>query len=269
MYLGIDIGGTKTLAVVLDENGVIVERDKFPTPDNYDEFLIELKNKIEDFECKDFIAAGVAVPSTKINRETGVAVTFGNLSWVDIPIASDISEIANCPVMIENDAKLAGLSEAMLLKDEYSKIMYLTLSTGVGYAIIDKKEIDIEAGDGGGRTILINRNGEELPWEDVASGKALFTKYGQMAKDIDDKNIWREYCHEVAEGLVSLIGIFQPEVIVIGGSVGTHFEKYGDILTEEVAKYDIPKVIMPVILGAQRPEDAVAYGCYDLVKKKY
>jgi len=51
--------------------------------------------------------------------------------------------------------------------------------------------------------------------------------------------------------------------------VGTHFEKFGDLLEGELKKYDLPLINMPKIIGASRPEDAVVYGCYDYAKENY
>jgi glucokinase len=62
MYVGVDIGGSKTLIAVLDDDGVIVEQVKFPTPEGYDAFLNEVSKTLSDLRTKDFRAAGVAVP---------------------------------------------------------------------------------------------------------------------------------------------------------------------------------------------------------------
>jgi predicted NBD/HSP70 family sugar kinase len=50
MYLGIDIGGTKTLIATLTNEGVITEELKFPTPKNYDEFLKELEANLDNIK---------------------------------------------------------------------------------------------------------------------------------------------------------------------------------------------------------------------------
>lgn len=47
MYLGIDVGGTKTLVASLDDSGVILAQQKFPTPQDYQEFLAELSPSIQ------------------------------------------------------------------------------------------------------------------------------------------------------------------------------------------------------------------------------
>jgi predicted NBD/HSP70 family sugar kinase len=171
MYLGIDIGGTKTLVASLTNEGVIIESSKFPTPKVYPEFLRQLAITIANLSTKKFIAAGVAAPG-KLDRETGVVKAFGNLPWKDVPIRHDVQALTNVPVVIENDANLAGLSEAMLLK-HYACVLYVTVSTGIGTGIITKQQIDPEFADSEGGHILLEYKGKLQMWEQFASGQAI------------------------------------------------------------------------------------------------
>src|SRR5436309_2342744 len=107
MYLAIDIGGTKTLIATLDDNGKILEKVKIPTPKQYGDFISQVQKVFEDLSPKNLIATGVGVPATIIDRENGVAIAFGNLSWENIPLQNDIGHITKTPVVIENDAKMA------------------------------------------------------------------------------------------------------------------------------------------------------------------
>src|SRR3954471_8146732 len=109
MYLGVDIGGTKTIVAVLDDRGAITERVKFPTPKKYVDFLAGLKKAVAELEVQDFKAAGVGVPG-RLDRKRGQVIRLGNLSWQNEPIQPDCEKILSCPVVIENDANLAGLS---------------------------------------------------------------------------------------------------------------------------------------------------------------
>jgi len=72
MYLGVDIGGTKTLVACFDDEGVLQEEVKFPTPSNYNLFLKELANVVDKLSTTEFRAAAAAVPG-KIDRERGKA----------------------------------------------------------------------------------------------------------------------------------------------------------------------------------------------------
>lgn len=268
MYLGVDIGGTKTLAAVLDTNGVIVKKAKLPTNPDYQAFLTELQQTIAEFGDYDFRAAGIGMPVTDFDRQHGVGIVFGNLPWVAVPIQRDIEKIANCPVALENDAKLAGLSEAMLLK-QYSKVLYVTISTGIGTALIVDQKIDTNVGDSGGAGLLLQHRGKLQPWEHFASGKAIVRRFGKKAKDIHDEATWHTIVHDWSRGFLELIAIMEPDVIVIGGSVGTYFSRYHALLEAELKQYETPLLTIPPIVKAKRPEEAVLFGCYDYAKQSY
>ena len=269
MYIGIDIGGTKTLLASLTDEGVIAEEIKFPTNQDYDNFLNDLKTNYLKLQKQDFKAGGLAVPATIMDRRQGLAESYGNLAWHHTLIQHDIESIINCPLIIENDAKLAALSESMLLKDSYHVVLYLTISTGIGYGLVTNGVIDSHIGDGGGRTIMIDHNGQWTPWEDFASGKAIVERYGKKAKDIDDENTWRQISHDISLGLIELIAITEPEVVIFGGGVGNYFERFSKFLQADLKSYQIPLIKMPKLLKAKRPDNAVIYGCYDLAKQVY
>ncbi|HSW80469.1 MAG TPA: ROK family protein [Candidatus Saccharimonadales bacterium] len=267
MYLGIDIGGTKTLVASINNEGVITQRHKFRTPKHYSEFLAELMTALEELEHKEFIAAGVAAPG-KIDRERGVVIAFGNLAWTNIPIRHDLEKIIHCPVVVENDAKLAGLSEAMLIK-EFRKVLYVTVSTGIGTGLIVDQQIEPNMADSEGGQILLEHGGKLEPWEDFASGRAIVRRFGKKASEIEDKKTWQIIAHNIAIGLIDQIALMQPDAIVLGGGVGSHYDKFGAFLREYLAEYQNPLFTVPIIKQAERPALAVLYGCYDIARQRY
>lgn len=265
--MGVDIGGSKTLIAVLDDDGVIVERQKFPTPANYDTLLGDADKVIADLKHRAFRAAGVAAPG-KIDRREGVGITFGNLPWSNVPIQADFEKLLACPVVVENDANLAALSEAMLLPD-YEKVLYVTISTGIGTGFAVNRTISTAYADTEGGHMQLEYQGKLVSWEDFASGRAIVDRFGKRASELEDEKAWRRLAHDWARGFIELIAIMQPDIIVIGGSVGVHFNKYGDFLKAELNTFHNPMIPIPPIQQAGRPEDAVIYGCYDLAKAKY
>jgi|SRR5688572_6960566 predicted NBD/HSP70 family sugar kinase len=268
MYVAIDVGGTKILVATLDNNGVIQQRLKFPTPKNYDVFIRKLTDTVAYLSTKDIIAAGIGIPG-RIDRKRGLGVGMGNLNWKNVPIEKDVKKILHAPTIVENDAKLAGLSEAMLLKDKYNKVLYITLGTGIGTALIVNQEIDPNYADAEGGKILLEHKGKLQEWEDFASGRAIMRIFGKPAREITSERDWKAIAHNICLGLIDMIAIFQPEVIVIGGGIGRYFEHYGPYLKKELKKYETPLIPIPPIREAQRPDDAVLYGCYDLAKSRY
>ena len=269
MYLGIDVGGTKTLLAVLNNHGEITESRKFPTASNYNHFLLEVRHAIAHLNHTEWQAAGVGIPTSRFSRTTDVAYRFGNLPWKNVHVQHDLEKLLHCPVVLENDAKLACLSEAMLLRERYSRVLYVTISTGIGYALTVDGVMDTNIGDGGGRAILLEHRGKLVPWESFASGKAIVERYGKRAEDIHDEKTWQTIARDLRLGFLELIAVTQPDVIVVGGSVGTYFDRYKAFLLAYLKEHETPSLQIPPLRKAKRPEEAVIFGCYDLAKLTY
>jgi predicted NBD/HSP70 family sugar kinase len=264
MKLAVDIGGTKTLLASFDEAGILVDKVKFPTPPLYSDFLTSLASNVVKLSSPVFTAAVAAVPA-RIDRETGVGIAFGSLKWRDVPIQADLQIILHCPVRIENDTKLAGLSEA-LLTPEYNNVLYVTISTGISSAIIIDGKIDPHFADSETGQLLLEHQGQLMDWEDFASGSAIVKRFGQRVEDITDPQIWYAVARNIAIGLVDLIATLTPQLIILGGGVGAHYPKFKDRLLEELKIYENPLFAIPPIRQAVRPEEAVIYGCYELMR---
>lgn len=265
MYLTIDVGGTKILLARMNHDGQIEESIKIPTPKEYSEFKELLAENIAKITTTPWELVCIAAPG-KIDRETGVVLAFGNIDWVNVPIKEDVKNITNCEVLIENDAKLAALSEARRLSPPRKKVVYLTVSTGIGGGtvinnVLDPDLIDAEVGH-----MLFERDGQLVKWQSFASGKAIVKRFGKMASEIDDPEIWKIISRDLAIGIIDIAANIQPDIIIIGGGVGSHFAKYGEFLNSELAKYENPMVPAPEVVGAQNSEEAVVYGCYELIK---
>jgi predicted NBD/HSP70 family sugar kinase len=265
MYLAIDIGGTKTLCAVLDVGKHIVEQQKFPTNKDYRTFLQDVKNCFESFRTKNFKKCVCASPGA-IDRVAGKLVLCGNLPWEGLPLRDDIHSLLNTEVYLENDAKLAALGEAVLLP-EYRRVLYITVSTGIGGGLVIDGRLDPNALDAEYGRMLLEHEGKLALWEDFASGKAIVAKFGKRASEITDQRSWYIIARNIAIGLVDVIAATNPEVVVIGGGVGSHFSKFSEHLIEEVTLYTDKMLKVPKIVGAQHPEEAVVYGCFEYAKQ--
>ena len=267
MFAGVDIGGSKTLVATFNDGGIIAEKKRFHTPSDYTIFLEELKEVAASLQTNDFRAAGVAVPG-KIDRHRGIGEYFGSLAWHNVPIQKDVEHIFHCPIVIENDANLGAISESML-RPKDKRLLYVTISTGIGTGFVVNRELDPELQDSEGGQMAFEYHNKRTAWEDFASGRAITQRFGKKAVDIDDERTWKRIAHDLAIGFLELIAIAQPDIIVIGGSVGNYFDRFKIFLLEELRKYNNPLVPIPEFQTATRPEEAVIYGCYDLAYKYY
>lgn len=265
-YLAIDIGATKTLFAVFDTTGRLVFEYKMATNPEYQRFKSDIsaiaRNQLGSYQ---FSSVCCAVPAW-LDLKSGIALAFGNLPWQNIHIKQDLQELfSNSIIYFHNDAKLAGLSEARLLHRQYRKVLYLTISTGIGGGVIIDDVIHPDFSNFEPGQMKFQYDGKLQDWEDFASGRALHQRTGKLASEINDQAVWKDYAGLIAMGMQELLATIQPDVVVIGGGVGAHFEKFQDFLNAQLNANRNPMVPVPPIIKAQRPEEAVIYGCYDYI----
>lgn len=262
MLVVVDTGGTKTLVASFDKNGVLGDQIKFPTPKDPKEYIKLLKSTLVETYDKQSVKAIIIATPGVINN--GVILWGGgNLQWKNLNIKSELSGILNnAPIFVENDANLAGLAETRLLKNIPAQSLYVTISTGIGSGIITDGKLNYSLRNSEAGHALIEYDGIVREWESFASGKAIYKTYGQYARDITSKRIWNQIADRISRGFLAVIPILQPDIIIIGGSMGTYFEKFGDQLTN-ILKEKLPAHIpCPKFIKAKHPELAVIYGCY-------
>ncbi len=267
-YLGIDIGGSKTLIAIFDSAGKIIAEQKFTTNQDYNVFIRDLEKNVADLSTNTNIACSVAVPGL-ISRDTGVAHALGNISWKEKPIRDDLSKvIGDIPVIIENDARLGGLAEAGAVAGEYKKVLYLTISTGIGGAVIEDGKIvealqDMEVGQ-----MPLLYEGKSQTWESFASGKAITKIYGKQAAEIKDENQWQEIGERIGYGVAVCCSEMQPEVIIFGGGAGQFADKFAGSVNNYLDSHLSPLIRKPkALLGPKYGDKSVIYGCFVLLKQ--
>ena len=114
---------------------------------------------------------------------------------------------------------------------------------------------------------MFEHEGTLQKWEHFASGKAIVAKYGKRAADIDDPEAWRSIAKNIAVGIYNLCSVLDPDHIVIGGGVGSHFAKFRDFLFADLRALADPQVTIPPITQAVQPEQAVINGCIIYAKQ--
>jgi glucokinase len=261
MIITIDTGGTKTLIASYFKDGVIGKQLKFPTPKDTKEYVAVVRDTLnKEFGERKIDAVVIAIPGIIRN---GVAVWCNNLKWRNFDVGTAFKGVlGDAPVYIENDANLAGLAETRALKVQPTSSLYVTVSTGIGSGFITNGHIDPGLRYSEAGRALVEFDGVVREWESFASGQAILKTYGKYARDITSKRTWYQIADRISRGFLAMIPILQPDIIIIGGSIGTYFERYGDMLIG-ILKEKLPEHIpAPKIIQAAHPEEAVIYGCY-------
>lgn len=260
MIIAVDIGGTKTLIASFKGERAIIDKVRFPTPQNEQEFLKELRNALSHFDIEHAEALCIAAPGIISKDDT--ILRCSNLPWTNFPLQKILSDELKIPVYINNDAKLAGLAETHSLPEIPNQSIYITVSTGIGTGVITHGRIDPALANCEGGHIVLQTPEGFREWEDFASGHAINEQFGKMASEIQDPAIWKIIVDELVLGFQVLIPLLQPDIIIIGGSVGSYFDHFGQILNDHLRSHISPYIDIPPIVQAQHPEEAVVYGCY-------
>lgn len=260
-YIGVDLGGTNIRAAIVNEEGVILNMKK--TRSNPErgaepvmETIITLIESLEGYEACEGIGMGIPGP---IDTAAGKIIVSTNLpKLIGFPIAEYIRAHFHKPTYIDNDVKVAALGEAVQgAGKDYPIVYYVTISTGVGGAlVIDRKVISGQNGHAGEiGNICIDRNREKYnilnagAVENEASGTAITRKgkevFGDQIHDAGDvfelARKGNEKALKIVDGMsydlammFSAIGhIIDPHVFVVGGGV----MKGKDVFFEKMEKY--------------------------------
>jgi glucokinase len=261
MIVAVDTGGTKTLISSFNKKGILGQQIKFATPKDPLEYIRALREIITE-TCSSHSVDAIIVAIPGVIKD-GIVIWCGNLPWENFDVASALrGTLDNTPVFIENDATLAGLSETRLLDTIPSQSLYVTISTGIGMSITIDGHINPALRNSEGGHIAIEYDGALREWESFASGQSIYKIYGKYAHDITNKQTWNQIADRISRGLLVIIPMLQPEVIIIGGSIGTYFEKYGEQLQDILTNKLPPHIPCPKLIQAAHPELAVIYGCY-------
>jgi glucokinase len=143
IYLGIDIGGTKIAAGLVNGNGDVLYKTRVPMISNRDAAtgFAAVREAIDTTmganPDRPIVGIGICSPGP-LDPKTGVVINPPNLPcWRDFGLAEEVSRIYELPTKVDNDANAAGLAETIWgAAKGYDEVFYATLGTGIGTGII-------------------------------------------------------------------------------------------------------------------------------------
>jgi glucokinase len=256
--IGIDVGGTKIAAGLVGEDGAIADRMQSPTEaeraDAIVEAIVGVARELRDAHS-DAAAVGVGAAAL-VDVRAGIILGGPNLAYRDVALGETLSYALGIPAIVDNDANVAALGEAMYGagRDAGDQVM-ITVGTGIGSGIIiDRHVYRGHHGVGGelGHMVIdpdgpVCACGNRGCWEAMASGRAI----GHLARQRVDggagasvlamaggdpaaitgelvgeaavggdpfaRDVVTEIGRLLGVGLANVVNIFDPEIIVVGG----------------------------------------------------
>ncbi len=250
---GIDIGGTNTRVGLVDETGNIITLERFPTEiENPSETFLRLSNWINNIRVNYKEIEGIGVGCAGVVRVSdGVLLFSPNLPlWRNIQIKLSLESLTGIPVVVDNDANLFALGESIYGAGKgKSVVIGITIGTGIGGGIIHNGRVFHGTFGGAGELghVTIVPYGPRCNCGNFGCAEAfagsygierraneIFLRYGRkfndrltpeligkLAKENDElaTMVINETAYYLGIFLVSIVHIFNPDVIVIGGGI--------------------------------------------------
>lgn len=238
--LGIDLGGTKIEAILLDDSLNVIHRKRIPTPQNdYHGILTSIIDLVNEFKTKNQ-SIGICTPGA-ISKKSGMIKNSNTQCLIGKPLKEDLEKALHQNIAMDNDANCFAMAEALLGAGKGSEMIFgVIMGTGVGGGIvingkIHKGRTNI-AGEWGHHRLHDNGNlcycGKRGCVETYISGPSLekrwyeITGMNQKLPDIiknpDNSKfmLWKkEFLENFGLALSNVIDILDPDVIVLGGGV--------------------------------------------------
>lgn len=298
--IGIDLGGTFIKFALVSDAGEILYSSKLSIgssakrEDILDTMHKAIQLTLESASKNGVSASGIGIGSPGVCCDGIVVGGADNLDrWADLNLSKIYSEAYNLPVLIDNDANVMGLGEAVFgAAQDCTDVIFLTVGTGIGGAIvadgklyggyknrgtemghvtIDHKGIDCNCG---GRGCL----------EAYASTNALIAQYAQRSgkneKDINGHYIvdrflegevaavecMQEHTDYLGHGIAGFINTFAPQKVVIGGGISEAGQFYIDMIKKSALGYAMPDCAANTdVVGATLGNQAGCLGAASLI----
>jgi len=258
--IGIDIGGNRIKAVLIDKDGKGLYHSYRPTEDNTDmswrQTVLDIANEIKSkFDEKDLVL-GISAPGLPNEKNTAIAYMPGRMQGLE---NFNWQASLQLPTCVLNDAVAAMVAEARFgAARKKSNAVLVTLGTGVGGAILidgqpyqgafnkaghighmvidDEGDRDVTGMPGSleeciGECTIVKRSGGRF-----SSTREMIA----AMKNGDEyaKNLWLKSVRQLAIGLSSVTNILSPETIVLGGGITEAGADLFDPLQEYMAHYE-------------------------------
>lgn len=285
--VGIDLGGTKVEACLLDQDRNLLGRERL-----FSEAHLGLDQVVDKIICliqkvsrsRNFSAVAMGTPGTYIPEEDRIYGSPHTLTYEKPGFISRLREELAVPLVVENDANCLAIAEFFeSCKGMYSYVMAVILGTGVGFGLIlDDKLYRGSKGGGGeiGHTTVdytgrLCECGRKGCIEAYLSGPSLSRRFFDLSgQNLNVQEIYRLYesrdgsavemfeesCRIMGEAFANVINALDLEAIILGGGVSNlplWYEKVPAFIRQSL--FGVPRGKVP-LLKARLGDSAGVFG---------
>jgi fructokinase len=286
--IGIDLGGTKTEAILLSPGGEVVHRKRMPTPriEGYDAVVAQVAELVREAAGQLPQAfpytVGIGIPGS-LDTKSGLVRNANSTCLIGRPLKKDLEELLGHPVRVRNDADCFTLAECRAGAGKgYGLVFGVIMGTGCGGGIsidgevregpnriagewghfsVDPDGTECYCGNRGCVETLISGSGVESAFfRDFAEMLAMDGIVGR-ARDGDERcrKAFDRFLDAFGRCLGGLISILDPDAVVLGGGLSNIDELYGEGV-ERVRRYAFHDDLSTPILKNSLGDSAGVFG---------
>jgi glucokinase len=253
--IGIDIGGTKTLLIVLDSNQNSVYEKKIPSSKDW-KYLIELiKEAFNELKITDNEVGGMGIGvASAIEPSTNKVVDSPALGWKQFDLVSELKPHFSFPIFIENDVNCALIAEnKMGVAQDCDPVLYISIGTGLGGALMVGGKIIHGANNMAGEIGYqldkddfkkggINQPGKFGSSENKVSGTALENRFSSseeffeslLRNDKSALKLFEDFSIDLSILITNSVCLLNPEKVILGGGLSKPLEAYIGTIKEKL-----------------------------------
>lgn len=273
--IGVDVGGTNIRAGV-EINGSIHQQRQalLKNKDSLSATLTQLKEFIQPLVDASVKGIGIGVPSV-VDVEKGIVFNVENIpSWERVPLKDILEEAFDLPVYINNDVNCFVLGEHQFgLARGFCSVVGLAAGTALGSGIIVNNQLYTGNNCGAGEIGLLPYLDHNIEY--YASGNFFKAVHQTTAVEVHELalqgdahalKLWEEFGKHMGQVIKIVMYTYDPEVIVIGGSVSKAFHLFADAMYAALHDFNYPESIKRLKIYQSQNSNIALLGAAALVE---
>jgi len=267
VIVGVDLGGTKVSAGAVAESVIQkAHSQRISAGESEAVVLGEIMQSIDEVFSHQVEGIGVGVPSI-VDLDTGLIYDVENIpSWKRVPLKARLEERYGVPVVVNNDANAFAVGEHVFGRGRgYRNLVGITLGTGMGTGVIIGGRLYSGGNCCAGEIGSIPHKG--LTVEDFCAGRFFLREAGidggivySRAREGDPEavGLFQRFGSELAFAVTVALYAYDPEAIIMGGSISAAFDLFQESLWSGLTGFDYSHVVDRLVIApSELPNGAV------------
>lgn len=242
--VGIDLGGTKMSVGKVQDNAVTRHCLRaVPSTDSDAVVLNEMIGAVKEVFDPEVAAIGIGVPSV-VDVDRGIVYAVQNIpSWKEVHVKDKLENVFHVPVHVNNDANCFVLGECHFGKGRgFRDIVGLVIGTGLGGGIIIDRRLYSGRNCGAGEIGTIPYKGQTIEY--YCSGQFFTRECGMRGEVVYERaksgdpaalRTYEAFGNEMAHALMTALYAYDPEIVLLGGSVSKAFPFFKKAMMDKLA----------------------------------